>query len=44
MKKEKEISEDHYFRKHEEVQRITDDYVSQCSEIFAIKEKEILEF
>ena len=44
MKKEKDISEDDYFRQHEEVQRITDDYVSQCSKIFATKEKEILEF
>jgi len=44
MKKEKEISEDIYFRQHEKVQELTNDHVSQCDEIYAAKEKEILEF
>lgn len=44
MKKEKEISEDTYFKQHEKVQELTDDHVSQCDEIYAAKEKEILEF
>jgi len=44
IKKEKEISEDTYFRQHEKVQEITDDYASQCDKILTNKEKEILEF
>lgn len=44
MKKEKEISEDDYFKQHKEVQKITDDYILQCDKIFTNKEKEILEF
>ena len=44
MKKDKDISEDDYFKKHEEVQKITDDYVTQCDKIFTNKEKEIIEF
>ena len=44
MKKEKEISEDDYFKKHDEVQKLTDTYITQCDIILAEKEKEILEF
>lgn len=44
MKKDKEFSEDEYFNKHDEVQKITDEYISQCDEISLEKEKEILEF
>jgi ribosome recycling factor len=44
IKKDKAISEDDYFKKHHEIQKITDDYVVQCDTIFTEKEKEILEF
>jgi len=44
MKKDKDISEDDYFKQHEEVQKITDDYVTQCDKVFTNKEKEIIEF
>lgn len=44
LKKDKELPEDDYFKQHEEIQKITDDYVAQCETIFTEKEKEILEF
>lgn len=44
MKKDKDVSEDDYFKHHEEVQKITNDYVTQCDKIFTDKEKEIIEF
>lgn len=44
MKKEKDISEDDYFKHHEVVQKMTDDYIAQCDKIFAHKEKEIIDF
>lgn len=44
LKKDKTIAEDDYFKKHEEIQKITDDYVAQCDTIFTDKEREILEF
>lgn len=44
MKKDKEISEDDYFKHHDEVQKITNDYVTQSDKIFTDKEKEIIEF
>ena len=44
MKKDKEFSEDEYFNKHDEVQKITDEYISQCDKISHEKEKEIIEF
>jgi ribosome recycling factor len=44
MKKDKDISEDDYFKHHEEIQKITNDYVTQCDKIFTDKEKEIIEF
>ncbi len=43
MKKEKEISEDDFFRLQEKVQEITNDFVKKTDEIFAEKEKEIME-
>ena len=44
MKKDKAFSEDQYFTKHDDVQKITDEYISQCDKISLEKEKEILEF
>lgn len=44
MKKEKTLSEDDYFDKHDDVQKVTDEYIAQCDQIFHEKEKEILEF
>jgi ribosome recycling factor len=44
MKQDKDISEDDYFKQHEVVQRITDEYVTQCDKVFTNKEKEIIEF
>jgi len=44
MKNDKELSEDEYFKRHDEIQKITDEYVQQCDTISADKEKEILEF
>jgi ribosome recycling factor len=44
MKNDKEFSEDEYFKRHDEIQKITDEYVEQCDTISADKEKEILEF
>jgi len=44
LKKEKEISEDGFFRAQEEVQKITDDFIKNIDEIVGTKEKEILEF
>ena len=43
LKKEKEITEDDLYRSQEEVQKVTDDYVSQVDELCTAKEKEILE-
>ena len=41
--KNKEITEDDSRKGQDEIQKITDDYVSQIEEIVSIKEKEILE-
>lgn len=43
MKNEKQVSEDEYFTCHEEVQKITDDYVKKADELLAEKEKELME-
>jgi ribosome recycling factor len=43
LKKEKEITEDDLFRSQEEVQSITDEFISKVDELCADKEKEILE-
>ena len=44
LKKEKEISEDEFFKCGDEVQKITDEYIKKIEEITAQKEKEIIEF
>jgi ribosome recycling factor len=44
MKKDKEISEDDFFKGQKEVQDITDEYIKKCDELTLAKEKEILEF
>lgn len=44
LKNDKEISEDEYFKRHDEIQKITDELVEQCDTISSNKEKEILEF
>jgi len=43
MRKEKEISEDEYFTYHDEVQKITDEYIKRADNILAEKEKELME-
>ena len=43
LKKEKEITEDELYRTQEEVQKITDQFISQVDELCTAKEKEILE-
>ena len=43
LKKEKEITEDDLYRSQEEVQKATDQFISQVEELCAAKEKEILE-
>lgn len=43
LKKEKEISEDDYFRLHDKVQELTDEYIKSTDTILAEKEKEIME-
>lgn len=43
LKKEKDITEDELFRSQEEVQKITDQFISQVEELCSAKEKEILE-
>ena len=44
LKNDKEISEDEYFKIHDEIQKVTDGHVDQCDTISSNKEKEILEF
>ena len=43
LKKEKDITEDDLYRSQEEVQKTTDQFISQVDELCATKEKEILE-
>jgi ribosome recycling factor len=43
LKKEKEITEDELYRTQEEVQKITDQFISQVDQLCETKEKEILE-
>ena len=43
LKTEKEITEDDLYRTQDEVQKITDDFISQVDELCTAKEKEILE-
>jgi ribosome recycling factor len=44
LKNEKEISEDEMYKSHDDVQKITDDFIKKIDEITAEKEKEIMEF
>lgn len=43
MKKDKDISEDEMYRAQEEIQKITDNFVSQTDELLSEKQKEIME-
>jgi len=43
-KKDKEVSEDEFFKGQKEIQDITDDYIKKSDELTQAKEKEILEF
>jgi ribosome recycling factor len=43
LKTEKEITEDDLYRSQDEVQKLTDDFISQVDELCTVKEKEILE-
>jgi ribosome recycling factor len=43
LKKEKEITEDHLYRSQEDVQKVTDEFISKVDELCAAKENEILE-
>ncbi len=43
LKKEKEISEDEYFKLHEKIQEVTDEYIKDTDSILVEKEKEIME-
>ena len=43
LKTEKEITEDDLYRSQDEVQKITDDFISQVDELCTVKEEEILE-
>ncbi len=42
--KEKEISEDEEHRAHDEVQKLTDNFIAKVDELLAEKEEELLEF
>ena len=44
LKNEKEMSEDEMFKAQDEVQKITDDFITRIDKVTAEKEKEILEF
>jgi len=43
LKKDKEISEDEQFKGQEEVQKITDQFISKIDKLCAAKEKEVIE-
>jgi len=44
MKNSKDISEDDFFKAHDDVQKVTDEFIKKVDELTEIKEKEILEF
>ena len=44
MKNEKEISEDEMYRAQEQVQKVTDEFISAVDDVTLAKEKEIMEF
>jgi len=43
LQKDGEISEDDSFKSQKQVQELTDEYIQRLDDIFAEKEKEILE-
>jgi ribosome recycling factor len=43
LEKEKHLSEDNVKRFHDEIQKLTDSYISKVDEILNHKEKEIME-
>ena len=43
MKNDKQISEDEMFKSQDDVQKITDDYITKVDEMSRVKEAEILE-
>ncbi|MCD6352898.1 MAG: ribosome recycling factor [Proteobacteria bacterium] len=43
MKNEKGLSEDQYFTYHDDVQKITDEYIKKTEDIMVEKEKELME-
>lgn len=44
LKNEKELSEDEMYKAHDDVQKITDEFIKKIDEATAEKEKEIIEF
>ena len=44
FKKDGDIAEDDAFKAQDQVQKVTDEYISRIDEIYKSKEKEILEF
>lgn len=44
LKKDGEVSEDDAFRAQDEIQKITDEFIKRIDDIYAEKEKEVLEF
>lgn len=44
LKKNKEISEDEFYKSQDQVQKITNDYIEKVDVVYKEKEKEILEF
>jgi len=44
LKKDGDIAEDDSFKAQDQIQKITDDYIKLIDEVYAKKEKEILEF
>ena len=44
MKKDGDVSEDEAFKAQDQVQKLTDAFIQQIDDVFADKEKEILEF
>jgi len=42
LKKDKTISEDEYFADHDQVQKITDEYIEKAEALFIEKEKELM--
>ncbi|MBI5187069.1 MAG: ribosome recycling factor [Nitrospinae bacterium] len=43
LEKDGKITEDDFHKAHDKIQKITDDYIKKIDQIFAVKEKEIIE-